>query len=474
MLMGEWRAIFPLSFFGAGTTVNFRGGYNLLLDGRPDNRLEEVSLPEVLYLPLKGDRFSFTRILVADGQKMRAGEPVAEDPDHFGAPLLSPCSGTADPTSVEGHIVLRDLSRDPLISTKQVDKERNSAAGTDPGKSLLRLGAWEYLYDAWTGRAPDPASIPQAVIVSTVRYEPFLARGDVLLRDRLEEFIAGIRSLQSLYGSTKVYVVLPKLKAGLTRQIKQLCRDLDRVSVVEIPIRYPYDQFRLLAQRMGLKPTKGVIWAFRVEGVLAVGGAMNSGRPCIERVVSISGSGASRPIHLKLTAGYPIEQLMKEYRQEDCIAIEGGLFTGRILPAELKGLRPECGGITMIRRHTKYSVSERIQSVFDRRSYFPCFVSSLCRPFPDQPTNAVGGYSRPCVSCGFCREVCPAGIVPYHLNRLLERGRVEDAKAHRVDLCVGCGLCSFVCPSKIELSARFRQAHQQILPSASLGARGAV
>ena len=136
---------------------------------------------------------------------------------------------------------------------------------------------------------------------------------------------------------------------------------------------------------------------------------------------------------MKLTAGYPIERLLKEYRREDCIAIEGGLFTGRILPAELKGVRSECGGLTMIRRHTKQSVSEKMKSVFDRRSYFPCFVSSLCRPFPDQPTNAVGGFVRPCVSCGFCREVCPAGIVPYHLYRLLESGpqRRPPGPSHR-------------------------------------------
>ena len=126
---------------------------------------------------------------------------------------------------------------------------------------------------------PDPASIPQAVIVSTIRYEPFLARGDILLHGRMDEFVSGIRSLQSLYGSTRVYVVLPKMKTNLTVQIKKLCRDLDRVTVVEIPIRYPHDQFRLLAQRLGLKPSKGVIWALRVEGVLAVGGALNqSGR----------------------------------------------------------------------------------------------------------------------------------------------------------------------------------------------------
>ena len=118
--------------------MNFHGGYNLLLDGRPDNRLEEVTLPEILYLPLKGERFNFTRILVANREKVRAGQPVAEDPAHFDVPLLAPCSGTADLTSIEGHVALRDLSKDSVNPIKQQENGGKITGVADP-TLLVRL-----------------------------------------------------------------------------------------------------------------------------------------------------------------------------------------------------------------------------------------------------------------------------------------------------------------------------------------------
>ena len=68
------------------------------------------------------------------------------------------------------------------------------------------------------------------------------------------------------------------------------------------------------------------------------------------------------------------------------------------------------------------------------------------------------GEGRPCVSCNFCEEVCPAGIMPYLLHKYLYGDLIEEAEQARVDLCVQCGLCSFICPSKIELREQFIEA----------------
>ena len=57
---------------------------------------------------------------------------------------------------------------------------------------LLALGAWQFFHDAYSGVLPDPFGTPQAVIVSTVRYEPFVARGNVQFHKRLKNFTRGI------------------------------------------------------------------------------------------------------------------------------------------------------------------------------------------------------------------------------------------------------------------------------------------
>ena len=69
---------------------------------------------------------------------------------------------------------------------------------------------------------------------------------------------------------------------------------------------------------------------------------------------------------------------------------------------------------------------------------------------------------RPCVSCNFCEEVCPARIMPHLLHRYLYSDLITEAEQARIDLCVQCGLCSYVCPSKLELKQDFAEAMELI------------
>jgi Na+-translocating ferredoxin:NAD+ oxidoreductase RnfC subunit len=72
------------------------------------------------------------------------------------------------------------------------------------------------------------------------------------------------------------------------------------------------------------------------------------------------------------------------------------------------------------------------------------------------------GEGRPCISCNFCEDICPAGITPHLIHKYLYRDLVEEAEQARTDLCVECGLCSYVCPSKIDLRQQLIDAKKLI------------
>ena len=99
---------------------------------------------------------------------------------------------------------------------------------------------------------------------------------------------------------------------------------------------------------------------------------------------------------------------------------------------------------------------------WDRSCYTPCFLSSLRGTFREYFTTALRGEPRPCISCGSCEEVCPAGIMPHLIHKYLYRDLIEEADQGRVDLCVECGLCSVVCPSKIDLRGQLIDAKRLI------------
>ena len=428
--------------------------------------LRKVPLPDVLYLPLQGNSCNFSNLCVQSGQRVTLGDVLAKDPANHDVPLLAPCCGKVNLDKTPGHITLEEVSNDDARSyTYHDDLEhihrKMGSAGLKRYK-LLNLGAWEFVKEAYTGRVPNPLSTPQAVIVSTLHLEPFLVRGDVLLREHLKQFTRGLEHLQSLLEYQPIYLAFPKVKTDFAIRIKEKIRGYAWVKLIEVPLKYPYDNFEILSRHLGHKRGSEPIWSLDVEAVLAIDTALTTSRPCTERVISVGGPGAAETLHLSLMVGHPLSAIRDAYAMENTIAVEGGMLTGRLLPDDMKGTSSGCKGITFIPKLQSREFLGWLRPGFDRQSYSNCFMSSLCSVFPEHMTNAVRGELRPCVSCGFCEKVCPAGIMPHRLHKLIYQDDIDAVEQFRIDLCVECGLCSFVCPSKIELMRQFQEMKETI------------
>jgi len=447
--------------------MKFRGGHNILLSGRPEGVVRFMPEPELLYLPLRSRRFVFSEVVVKDGQRVSNGDTLARDPDNYGVPLLSPRAGVVRLNKCENHIVLEEVAKDE----EQVDMakeelshiERQMGAAGIKQYRLNVLGAWQFFYDAHTGALPDPLGTPQAIIVSTVSLEPFLARGDVQLHKRLSNFTRGLEQLQSLLEYQPIYLVLPDIKSEFANLIRNHIRGHALVKMVEIPLTYPYDDFSILARKLGLKRSAEPVWAVRTEGVLAVDRALTLSKPCLVRIVSIGGTGVNSPTHIKVMPGYPMQMIRDKYVFEPVARmINGGILTGELLGTEALGLDTECRGITILPELKDREFLGFIRPGWDRSCYAACYLSSLRERFSERFTTGLRGEGRPCISCSFCEEVCPAGIIPHLIHKYLYRDLIEEVEQARVDLCIECGLCSFVCPSKIDLVRQFIDAKRLI------------
>jgi Na(+)-translocating NADH:ubiquinone oxidoreductase A subunit len=443
--------------------VRFKGGYNILLKGRPASTVKAMPEPEALYLPLFSERFKFTDIRVKNGQKVNGGDTLAADPDNYAVPLLAPRSGTVDLNAVENHIVLEDIAQleeHADIAEKELQHvEREMGATGIKRYKLLSLGAWQFFSDAFTGALPDPLGTPQAVIVSTLSLEPFLTRGDVQLHKRLINFTRGLEHLQSLLEYQPIYLIMPNISSEFANLIRNQIRGYASVKMLEIPLKYPYNHFTILARRLNLKPDGGPVWSVRTEGVLAVDRALTMTKPCTVRIVSIGGIGVNLPTHMKVIPGYPIKKIKENYIFEPAArVINGGILTGRILTSDTLGVDTECRGITVLQELEEREFLGFIRPGWDRHCYSNCFLGSLRKKFQEKYTTGVRGELRPCISCNFCEEVCPAGIMPYLIHKYLYADLIEEVEQARVDLCVECGLCSYVCPSKIDLRTQLIDA----------------
>jgi Na+-transporting NADH:ubiquinone oxidoreductase subunit NqrA len=333
--------------------MKFKGGYNILLKGKPDSAVKVMPEPDELYLPLHSRRFVFSEISVKDGERVNSGDILAKDPDNHHVPLLAPRAGVVRLKKDEDQIVLEDIAK--LEEHADMDEEELTHIGQEMGAAgikryrLLTLGAWQFFYDAHTGVLPDPLGTPQAIIISAVSLEPYTARGEAQIHKRLLNFNRGLEQLQSLLEYQPIYLVLPDIESEFVNLIRNHIRGYAWVKIVNIPLTYPYDDFGILARKLGLGHDKGPVWGVRTEGVLAADRALTWTKPCTVRIISIAGTGINSPCHIKVMPGYPIKKIKEQFVFEPAPRlINGGILTGDIISEETLGIDPECRGITVL------------------------------------------------------------------------------------------------------------------------------
>ncbi len=442
--------------------MKLRGGYNVRLTGRPAGQVVTPAESTMLLLPRHGRRLRFNQVLVKNGQGVRRGDVLAVDSAHFGLPLLAPRNGTVRLRAHSGHITLDVTDSAPPQSESEVGG--GGSRYEAQRQSLVDMGAWSFLLDAHTGAVPDPAQSAEAAIVATTRLEPFAGpRGNVQLVQSLEAFLHGLDLLTSLVEGT-VYVVTPRVGGALAKQLRKALSGKTRVKQFEIPLRYPMDLFNLLARALGLAQQRGqAVWGLRTEGVLAIEYALAHREPVVERMIVLSGSGVSEPVHLRVPLGYPIEALLADRLLDGPRRIiDGGILNGDTVGEKQLGLGVEMTGLTVLPEPTHRELFGFVRTGFDRISYSNCFMS-LLRPWYAEPlTTAMRGEHRPCIGCGYCEEVCPVGIMPHWLHKLAYQDSLEEIERNGAHRCVGCGLCSYVCPSKLDLRQEILAANETI------------
>jgi electron transport complex protein RnfC len=160
---------------------------------------------------------------------------------------------------------------------------------------------------------------------------------------------------------------------------------------------------------------------------------VRTGEPCLDRVVTVTGSGVARPCNVRARIGTPLAMLVEAaggYCGSPLQLIAGGNMTGRALPSDAIGLTKAMNCLLVA---TRTDLEPRL-----------------------------GALERPCIRCGDCATVCPAALLPQQLHRAALADDVDSLVRLGLWDCIDCGCCDYVCPSQIPLAHRFRLARGRL------------
>lgn len=431
--------------------------------GVPSSDVRTPPEPKQLFLPLTTRRFRFSSIEVGEGDDVAPGLVLARAPEHHNLSLLAPRGGRVSLSACADHITIE-------IGKEQRHEQgpaRNDSGDQDPVSvrhALIENGSWQWLANAVSGALPSPDVEPKAVIVNAVGADPFTPHPSVALAQSQEWLSRGISAIASAAQECPVYLAVPRNGSPVEDTIRRAWGGYAAPTTVAVPSRYPLDSPTLLCKALKLTDTEqDIVWHVDIAGLVAIGRAVTTGSDGGSRLITVAGPGVEAPSHVRVPPGYPIEEVLRYCKvQEHVRVVVGGPFSGRELTESHQGLDSECTSLTVVPEPAKREVLAFANPGLSRISYSRSFLSALLPWVKEKATTAMRGERRPCVSCNFCEEVCPAGILPFQIHRYASKDLLEEAYRLQVEDCIGCGLCSYVCPSKIDLAAELDTTKNRI------------
>ncbi|MDG1462840.1 MAG: electron transport complex subunit RsxC, partial [Gammaproteobacteria bacterium] len=288
----------------------------------------------------------------------------------------------------------------------------------------------------------NPAPGIQTLIINGVECEPDINCDNQLLQDAPDSIIRGAQIMLHALKATEIIIAI---ECDMTAAISAMetaaetANDM-RIKVVAVPDIYPAGGEKQLIECItGLQvPGSGIpadlgIVCQNAGTAAAVDQLINTGEPLISRMLTITGDSVASPLNLNVRIGTPISDLIAFSNADspDNIVI-GGPMMGVIADSAESAI-------------TKASNCIILNNTGNQSSDY--------KPPPTE---------LPCIRCGDCVPVCPAGLNP---QLLLESIKIHDTEATEqlgaID-CIDCGCCDYVCPSGIGLTAQFKLARQSI------------
>lgn len=432
------------------TQAQTRGGLKLETHKRRSTMrpLRPAPIPELFVLPLNQHAGQPARPIVAPGDRVARGQPIAEPVGDISAWLHAPASGVVRAIEQRASPTVRDGSLCIVLENDGADRtfDAHPALATDADPQAIRdhiarggivgLGGAIFPTGAKLMRATNKNL---QLIVNGAECEPWISCDDTLIRERAHEVLAGAailcRALQAEHCTIAVEDDMFEAADALREAAK---RAANAPTIVEVPSVYPAGGERqLIAALTGLEvPSGGLpqdigVVCQNVGTAAAIARWVRDGEPLIRRVVTVTGSAIQHPANLEAYIGTPMSALIAEcggYRNPPLQLIMGGTMMGLALSDDSM---PVVKGTN-------------------------CIVAATGADL--QPP----GPEMPCIRCGSCAEVCPAFLLPQELHRFVLAEELDNLDRYGLLDCIECGCCDYVCPSQIPLVERFRIAKPEL------------
>ena len=412
-------------------------------------------LPKLLIHPVKQHIGDPCEPVVEVGERVLKGQMIARAQGYISVPIHASTSGIVE--SIAEHtiphpsglgltsIFIRpdgldeaDESLHPLPNYRSVDaaelRERIRNAG------IAGLGG--AVFPTFVKLVKDQNNPIETVILNGIECEPWLTCDHQLMLEKAHEIISGMDVILHVVGAEKGIIAIEDNKPDAAEVMRKALQDMGLDAYIQVqvlPTRYPQGGEKQLIQALtgkevpaGQLPMHIGLLSVNVGTSKAVYDAVCLGEPLTERVVTVSGDAVPKPSNMLVRLGTSTHFLLEQCGVssfDDIKVMHGGPMMGELLGQDDVPVVKASNGILAMQKRTIM------------RAHFA---------------------EEPCIRCGDCGDVCPAGLMPNLLASYCKENQFERAEDYNLFDCIECGACSYVCPAHIPLVHYFRYGKGQV------------
>ena len=404
--------------------------------------------PEFFYVPLSQHIGQVAKETVKVGDYVHRYEKIGEVSGKVSSMVHSPVSGkvteiiekpAANGKKVKTVVIKNDFKY------KEIDTEqrRIEEVGTFRRDEILEIIKEAGIVGE--GGAQFPTHVKYDIgykkidtfIVNGAECEPYLTADYTIMSNYVEELLGGIKIAEKLLRPREVVIGIEEENIDIAEHIEVIIKQsrLFNVKIQVLPTAYPQgSELQLIRSVTGKEIKKGEIpgnhgvIVSNVGTVKSMYDAFTEGKPLVERVVTVSGEKVKTKGNYLLKVGTPLSHIIEQLNPEDNAKIVfGGPMMGEEVTETSTPVVKGTSGILFL--------SKDIDSV----------------------------KRENCISCGYCVDVCPMGLMPMKFAESYRKEQYEKlVTVYHLDNCIECGACEYVCPSRVPLIKSIKEGKEKL------------
>jgi Na+-transporting NADH:ubiquinone oxidoreductase subunit A len=440
-----------------------RQGYDVPIAGAPATDVVTAPQPRTVAVQPGEFRGIKARLLVTEGDRVKAGTPLFHAKRNEAQVFTAPVSGKVS----ELHGIVRGAKRALLSIVIEVDQEdahetfdsysAGELATLDREKALSQLlqsGLLAAFRQRPFGHVANPEQLPRDIFVSAIETAPLAADPNIIVAGNEDAFQAGLDVLTRLTDG-KVHLATD----GARSDQSQAFSGARNVEVHRFSGKHPAGVVGVHIHHIApIRHRDDVVWTISVQGVIMVGRLFLEGRVNARTVVALGGTSATERKHYQTVVGASAASIVQSnVADEEIRWISGDVLTGKKI---------EPNGHVGFYENTLTLMPESVSSDFmgwmlpghDKPSRYRTIVSAFMKGVRFRMDTKVNGGHRAFFATGAYESVLPMKILPMFLFKSIMAEDIEEMQGLGLLEITEeeVALCEYICPSKTEIQKLVR------------------